>query len=115
MRVVARAAVAVGDVEVAVRAEGERAAVVVPERLLVRGGVPPPSPGRPRRVVLADAGTARRRSSASRLDVGVEDEELAVLLELGMEREAEETFLVLVVVVADAVVDVEEDFVSVAF
>ena len=45
---------------------------------------------------------------SSRL-LGVEDEELAVLLVLRVEREAEEAFLVRVVVVGDPVLDVEED------
>src|SRR5690606_41947946 len=44
-----------------------------------------------------------------RIDVGIEDEKLAVLLELGMKRHSEETFLVLLVAIANLLRDVEKD------
>src|SRR5262249_5299576 len=102
------AAVAEGEVEVAVGAEADGAAVVVPERPLhaeqllleVRIGLV--------RVALADAET---RQHVDQLGVlrGVEGEELAVLLVARMKRQAEEALLVLLDVEADAVLDVEED------
>ena len=97
VRVVAEPAVADADVQVAVGAEHDRAAVVVPVGLvdleqdfLARGvgfvGV-----------VLAHAEPGDRvevRLLGRGLD-GVVDEELAVLFELRMERQAEEAFFVL--------------------
>ena len=47
MGIVGRAAVAEGDVEIAVRAEADGAAVVVPERLLDAQQSPPRKPDRP--------------------------------------------------------------------
>src|SRR5262249_14263989 len=108
VRVVGRAAVAEHDVQIPVGAEDDGPAVVVPvlvrdaQQLFLGAGVGYVG------VVLADA-EARNDVLQFGLLVGVENEELAGLLVIGMEGHSEKPLLVLLVVVAHAGLEVEED------
>src|SRR5262249_3142112 len=108
-RIVCRAAIANRDVQVAVRPEADRAAVMVPEGLgdaeefLLRRGIGLV------RIVLSDA-EAANDIRQGRLLARVEDEELAIFLVAWMEGEAEEPFFILLVVVDDPILKIEEDF-----
>ena len=106
-RIVLLSAVAVGDIEIAIGAEADRAPFVVPgwvldaEDLLAArriGGVG---------IVLRYAVALEDHREGRRLR-GVVDEELAVLRKPRMEGEAEEPFLVLLVGVVDLLGEVEE-------
>ena len=106
-RIILLAAVAVGDVEIAIGAEADRAPFVVPRRvldaedLLAAGCI-----GRIG-IVLRYAVALEDHREGRRLR-GVVDEELAVLGEPGMEGEAEEPLFVLLVGVVDLLGEVEE-------
>ncbi len=112
--IVGRAAVAQGNIQVAVRAETDGAAVVVPERSLdaqqhlLGGGIGPV------RIVLADP-EARQHIGPRRFLQGVKDEEFAGLFVIGVKRQSQKAFLVFIVVVAHALLNIEKNLGLVGF
>ena len=108
VRVVGGASVPVRDVEEAVRAEDDGPPVVVPVGLLVAEEFHLGRRVGPVGIILADLEPRDDVRQPLRLR-RVEDEEIPVLLESGMEREPQEALLVGLVLVGHPVLDVEED------